>query len=171
MIKQLTNIFDFENYELLSSSDKDISALSPAILKKVSKKEKYTAFISTTLTSNWSRSKQVIPPLLVANLVWGPQYEISNTIENRLDNFIANKISEIPEVEYIFCLKKENYIEIWTIINKLDREVRKGIYNIEFDILEKIKGLYFYFHVVCRNDRNPEDLFSAQSKLIFQRYE
>jgi hypothetical protein len=167
--EQITKL-DYEACELLSSSVKDIGSISPAIIQKVSNKKQSARSIFANLPSNWSKARQFISPLLIANFRWGPQYEISNTRDNRLEKFIANKISEIREVEYIIISKRENYYEIWTIIDKLDREVRKNIYDIEYDILENIKGLYFDFHVICRNGRDPKELFSPQSKLIFQRY-
>jgi len=169
MTQQQTIHSDYLSYKLLSSSDKDISSFSPSIIEKVSKKKQPARIMLPALPTNWSKTQQFISPLLIANFLQGPQYETSNTIDNRLEKFIYNKISEINEVEYILISKRENYIEIWTIINKLDREVRKKIYDKEFDILEKIKGIYFDFHVICSNDREPKDLLSAHSKLIFKR--
>lgn len=88
---------------------------------------------------------------------------------DKLENIIAERISKVPEVEYILLSKIENYYEIWTVINKLDRGVREQIYDVEFNILRTFRGLYFDFHVICRNDRDIKEFYSSNTKIIFQR--
>lgn len=95
--------------------------------------------------------------------------DILNSAEDKLEIFIVKSISQISEVEYILFSKIEDYYEIWTVINKLDREVRERIYDIEFNILRRFKALYFDFHVICRNNRDIKDFYSSNTKIIFQR--
>ncbi len=116
------------------------------------------------------RNGQIEQKIAIFNFFLVKQPSIWDSKEYSLENFISSKISEIKEVEYIYFIKKDTFYEIWTIINKLDREVRKQIYDIEFNILQKFKDLYFDFHIICRNDRDINELCSSKSKMIFQRY-
>ncbi len=150
----------FDNYELVSSGDKNTSALLPANYQGIGKAEN----VVIPLPFNWDRSKRFLTPLILQ-----PQYEISNSVDDKLERFIAKSISKVKEVEFILFSKIENYYEIWTVINKLDREVREHIYDIEFNILRTLKGLYFDFHVICRNDRDINEFYSSNTKIIFQR--
>ncbi|MDP3182579.1 MAG: hypothetical protein Q8M54_07135 [Desulfobaccales bacterium] len=162
----------FENYEWLSSGDKNTSALLPANFQEIGKaEEKAEEFVILTLSLpfNLNRSKKFLPPLIIAKFLLQPQYEISNSVDDKLEIFIAKSISKVPEVEYILLSKIENYYEIWTVINKLDRGVRERIYDIEFNILRTFKGLCFDFHVICRNDRDIKEFYSSNTKIIFQR--
>lgn len=88
---------------------------------------------------------------------------------NGLENFVAEKFFIIPEVEYVFLSLENDSINIWTVINRLDREVRKNIYDVEYDILNILKGFQFDFHVICRNDRNIEELYPSNARMIFQK--
>ncbi len=116
------------------------------------------------------RGGQIEQNLAIFNFFLVKQRTVYDTKEYSLENFISLKISEIKEVEYIYFTKQDTFYEIWTIINKLDRELRKKIYDIEFNILQTFKNLYFDFHIICRNDRDINELCSSKSKMIFQRY-
>lgn len=97
------------------------------------------------------------------------QIDQVDSLTNRLENFVAEKIFTIPEVEYVFLSLENDSINIWTVINKLDREVRKKIYDVEYDILDILKGFQLDFHVICRNDRNIEELYTSNARMIFQK--
>jgi len=97
-----------------------------------------------------------------------PIDEVDSSI-NGLENFIAEKFFIIPEVEYVFLSLENDSINIWTVINRLDREVRKNIYDVEYDILEILKDFQFDFHVICRNDRNIEEFYPSNARMIFQK--
>jgi hypothetical protein len=90
-------------------------------------------------------------------------------LTNRLESFLAEKLIAIPGVEYVFLSLENDSIDIWTVISKLDREIRAKIYDVEYDILDIIKGFQFDFHVICRNDRSIEDLYPSNTKMIFQK--
>jgi hypothetical protein len=97
------------------------------------------------------------------------QIDKVDSLTNRLENFVAEKFLTIPEVEYVLLSLENNSIDIWTVINKLDREIRKKIYDVEYDILDIIKDFQFDFHVICRNDRSIEELYPSKAGMIFQR--
>jgi hypothetical protein len=92
-----------------------------------------------------------------------------DTETHNLENFIAHRMFKVPSVEYVIISKKEDSREIWTIINKLNRKVRRDIYDIEYTILELFKQLYFNFHVMCRENRDISEFFTSKDKLIFKR--
>ncbi len=97
------------------------------------------------------------------------QIQKVDTSTNRLENFVAEKLFTIPEVEYVFLSLENNLINIWTTINILNREVRKKIYDIEYDILDLFKDFRFDFHVISRNNRNINELHPSKAKTIFHR--
>jgi hypothetical protein len=88
---------------------------------------------------------------------------------NRLEHFIGEQIFVVPEVEHIFFSTENDSINIWTVINVLDREVRRKIYDAEYDILDFFKDLLFDFHVVCRNNRNINEIHPSKAKYILHR--
>lgn len=84
---------------------------------------------------------------------------IIDTAGYNLENYISRKLSENAAIEYIFTFKENNILHVWIVINKLDREARDKIYDIEYTILEHFKDIYFDFHVIYRDDRDINDLF------------
>lgn len=88
---------------------------------------------------------------------------------NRLENFISERIFEIPKVEFVFFSIEKDSIEIWTVINELDRAVRKKIYNVEYSILELFREFAFDFHVLCRYDRDINEIRPSNAKIISQK--
>jgi hypothetical protein len=65
--------------------------------------------------------------------------------KNKMESFISERISAILEVEEVILSSEDKSINIWIIVNKLDRDVRDKI-------LEVLKGFHIEFYVVCRND-------------------
>ena len=115
------------------------------------------------------KSGQIQQNVLVLNVAFFPQFSVWNSIEYTLENYIADEISEINEVEYIFIGKKNNIIDVSIIINKLDRAVRDRIYDIEYSMIGRFRNNYFDFHVICRNDRDINELFSSKAIMIYRR--
>lgn len=110
-----------------------------------------------------------IPVVLYPSINEMLQIDKIDTLTNGLANFVAEKFINIPGVEYVFLSLENDSIDIWTVINKLNREIRKKIYDVEFDILDIIRDFNFNFHVICRNDRSIEDLYPSNAKMIFQK--
>lgn len=110
-----------------------------------------------------------MPVVLYAYINDELQIDKVDSSTNRLENFVAEKFLTIPEVEYVLFSLENDSMDIWTVINNLDREIRKKIYEVEYDILDIIKGFEFDFHVICRNDRSIEELYPSNAKIIFQK--
>ena len=115
------------------------------------------------------KAGQIQQNVLVLNVAFFPQSSTWNTIEYTLENYIADEISEIKEVEYIFIGKDNNIIDVSIIINELDRIVRDRIYDIEYSIINHFRDNYFDFHVICRYDRDIDKLFSSKAIMIYRR--
>ena len=97
------------------------------------------------------------------------QLDAAETSTDRLETFIAESFLAIPQVEFVFLSVESNSIDIWTVINKLDREAREKIYDVEYDILGFLEEFNFDFHVICRNDRNIEVIRPSNAKMIFPK--
>ena len=127
--------------------------------------------INTTSHSfDWIEIENIFPPIIYySDLSFPTDYKILITKDDSLESFIVKNISRIPEVEYILLLSTDNYYEIWTVINELDREVRDRIYDIEYNILEQFPDLYFDFHVVCRNNGSIKHIFPTKAIIFYRR--
>lgn len=158
---------DIEKYEWLSSGGQNTNELLPASFQEIGKPGQVE--VDTGSFHNWSGTKKSLSPLIIAKFFWQPKYEIANSADDNLEIFIAKSISQVPEVEYILNSKKDNYYEIWTVINKLDREVRDRIYDIEYNILQRFRENYFDFHVICRDDKSIEEFFPADNIIFYRK--
>lgn len=92
-----------------------------------------------------------------------------NSSTDKLENFVAERFLDIPSVEFVFLSLQRNSIDIWTVINKLDRKVREKVYDVEYDILGILQNFQFDFHVICRNGRNIEEVRPSGAKMIFRK--
>jgi len=151
-------------YAYLSTEEENKSGYDYEKIQKITKGKKHFVMPSPS-----NKNQARIMPIITINQLCGPQYEITNSIDDRVENFIAKSISRIPEVEYILLSKKDNYYEIWTVINKLDREARDRIYDIEYDILERFRDNYFDFHVICRDDKSIGKIFPTNAIIYYRR--
>jgi hypothetical protein len=111
--------------------------------------------------------------IIEQNIVVFNFYKIKqNVIDTKgynLESFISRKLAENAAVEYVFTSKEQNILHVWIVINKLDREARDKIYDIEYSILEKFRDNCFDFHVICRDDRYINDLFPSKAIMIYRR--
>ena len=85
--------------------------------------------------------------------------------KNKMESFISERISAIPEVEEVILSPEDKSINIWIIVNKLDRDVRKKFYDVRDKILEVLKGFHIEFYVVCRNDVNINEFCSPREAI------
>ena len=167
-IVQALKGIDTEKYECVSSGDKNTNELLSASFQEIGKPWQAEAD-TRSLHFNWIGTKKSLSPLIISEIFWQSKYEIANSGEDKLETFIAKSISKIAEVEYIFLSKQDNYYEIWTVINKLDRNVRGRIYDIEYDILERFGDNYFDFHVICRDDRNIAEICPTNTIIYYRK--
>ncbi len=154
---------DITDIGLLSSNYVDISdympSKTPAKLQGTNEVQLYASYLGVLPLSNVA--VQGDQNLLILNVYLMQRTYISDSKEYTLEKYIAIKISRVPDVEYIFISKEENILQVWIVINKLDRAVRDIIYDIEYSIIEHFRDIYFDFHVICRDDRDINEFFQA----------
>jgi len=152
-------------YEWLLSSDKITNESLCADFQEIGK-----VVDTPSIPFNWNVTIKSLSPLInFANLFWQTKYDIINSTEDKLEILIAKIISQVQEVEYIVLSKIDNYYELWIVINKLDREIRDRIYDIEYDILERFGDNYFDFHVICRDDRNIDEICPTNTIIYYRK--
>ncbi len=76
-----------------------------------------------------------------------------NSYEDRLQAYMAQKLSEVPEVEAIYCLRDELTYFVWVVINKYDPEVRRSIYAKQKEVIKMFQEEEFDFYVIARADQ------------------
>lgn len=150
-----------EKYEWLSSGDKNTNELLPVSFQEIGK----SVQIETDTGSFHFKIGTIkfLSPLIISEFFW------QNSAEDKLEILIVKSISQITEVEYILFFKEDNYYEIWTVINKLDREVRDRIYDVEYNILERFRDNYFDFHVICRDEKSIEEICPTNAIIFYRR--
>jgi hypothetical protein len=152
-------------YEWLLSGDKITNESLYADFQEIGK-----VVDTLSIPYNWHATIKSLSPLIhFANLFWQTKYDIVNSTKDNLEIFIAKNISQVPEVEYILISKIDNHYEIWTVINKLDKEVRERIYDVEYDVLEHFKDNYVDFHVICRDDRKINEIFPTNAIIFYRK--
>jgi hypothetical protein len=97
-----------------------------------------------------------------------PQY--FNSYEDRLQTYIARKLSEVPEVESIYCLRNELTYFVWVVIGEYDPEVRRRIYVKQKEVVRVFHEEEFDFYVIARKGQ-PLDMIIHQEGVerIFQK--
>lgn len=97
-----------------------------------------------------------------------PEIALNTTVDT-VGSVLAQALSQIPEVEYVLLTKEETFLNVWTVIDKLDRSVRHQIYDIEFDIMGKFPELHFDFHAIARRGRPAQTMLPSEATVIFFR--
>lgn len=98
-----------------------------------------------------------------------PQFYVTQTDLHNIENYIGQEIASIEEVEYVFCVVEEDFLDIRTVINHLDRKVRGKIYKVELRLLKQFLDLSFDFHVIARENRDINEIVPASAKRIFHK--
>ncbi|MFC7230692.1 hypothetical protein ACFQMM_03485 [Saliphagus sp. GCM10025308] len=68
--------------------------------------------------------------------------------------FFLNQIMAIEEVTQIYQRFNpyEGIAEYWIMLERENRDVRRNIYSVEYDLLDRFGGLELLTHVVVRDD-------------------
>lgn len=98
-----------------------------------------------------------------------PQFYVTQSNLHNIENYIGQEIASIEEVEYVFCVVEEDFLDIRTVINHLDRKVREKIYGVELRLLRQFRDLSFDFHVIIRENRDVNEIVPASAKRIFHK--
>ncbi len=158
-----------KEYEWLLSAENNTNEFLPTKFEKIGKTENVVVGTSSFPSIFSKTIKKHFSPLIIGKIFSQSKLEVLNSVDDNLDIFIVNNLSQISEVEYIILYKKDNYYEIWTVINKLDREVRERIYDVEYDLLGHFRDIRFDFHVTCRDDRNINEIFPTNAIIFYRK--
>ncbi|GEM_PF-5547782 len=66
---------------------------------------------------------------------------------------IADKLSGVPEVEYVLAKKQKGVISVWTVINGWSPAARNRVYQSEQAVIDNMPGYDFDFHLIERTGR------------------
>ncbi len=93
----------------------------------------------------------------------------SGDIMKTMQRVFIEKLTEIPEIEYIYSAQDNDIIRVWSIINRHSKAIKKRIYDREYDILDKFSVISFDFQVLVREDRPVNEMAPTGADLVFQR--
>lgn len=93
----------------------------------------------------------------------------SGEVMDQMRKVFRDKLSQVPEVEFVYTQHHEGVVCVWSIINQREKSVQKAIYHKEFEILEAIPYVSLDFHVLAREDRPIADIAPFAADLIFTR--
>lgn len=96
--------------------------------------------------------------------------DVSDFIINYLnmEQFVANTIADVPEVEYVFGRNENNVYNIWTFIKDFDRIVRRNIYRYQRELTKRFPEFCFDFYVISLEGKSVKTL-TSEVNLLFSR--
>jgi hypothetical protein len=82
-------------------------------------------------------------------------------------NLYIDRMKDLPLVESIYIVKKENISDIWTIIRENNLKEEKKIADAQCELMRIHQELDFDFMVIPRFERETKDLLPAGSKQVY----
>lgn len=79
----------------------------------------------------------------------------------------VDRLEEIPELEAVYLIKKEDILDIWTIITESNLEVEEKIANVQCELLRIYENLDFDFMIFPRFGANIVELLPNDAIKIF----
>lgn len=76
-------------------------------------------------------------------------------------------LRDVQEVEHIVVSESENIFFVYTIVNKVSREVAHQIYDRELQLVDQFPMTHFDFNLIRRRGRPLEDLFTRSETDVF----
>ena len=62
--------------------------------------------------------------------------------------WIGKQLAIVPEVEFVFASRYGNELRVWTIVNCFKKDVRRRIYAVEGEVIDRYLDLSFDFRVL-----------------------
>lgn len=97
--------------------------------------------------------------------------DFANVLRQVVESFAlrhyVDRLEEIPEVESIYLIRKEDILDIWTIITESNLEVEEKIANVQCEILRIYENLDFDFMIFPRFGSNIDEFLPNNAKKIF----
>ena len=82
------------------------------------------------------------------------EFETESLKAMSLNEFIGTELSTVSAVECVFASRKGNVMQVCTVVNDFDPEVRAKIYDRETAIIDEFDSLEFDFDIVSRRGRD-----------------
>ena len=83
--------------------------------------------------------------------------------------WIGKQLAVVPEVEYVIASRNGNELHFWTIVNCFKNDVRRRIYALEGEVIDRYLDLSFDFHVLPPEAAADFDVNAAGTKLVYMR--
>jgi hypothetical protein len=82
-------------------------------------------------------------------------------------NLYIDRIRDLPLVESVYVIEKEEMIDIWTFIEEGNLNVEEKIAEAQCELMRVHRELDFDFMVIPRSGREQERLLPSESKQIY----
>ena len=89
--------------------------------------------------------------------------------EVELNDVIARRIGQIPEVEKIFIIEENGAKKIFTIINSNDFRVKKLVYETEGYIIDHFDNERCDFHIIWREGKDLNSIIRFTENPIYNK--
>lgn len=86
-------------------------------------------------------------------------------------NLYVDRIRDLPSVESVYLIEKEDVIDIWTVIQEGNLDLEEDIAEAQCELMRIHRELDFDFMVIPRFGRQIEKLLPSDSKQIFPENE
>lgn len=103
-------------------------------------------------------------------MIENPNAEFTDPIfSSRLNEFIADEISRVSDIDYIFTAFRNNVFYVWILLERFETAVRESIYEREKLVIDEFPMFDFDFYIVATEKQNPEDLISGSVELVYEK--
>lgn len=79
----------------------------------------------------------------------------------------VERLAGIPELEFIYLIRKEDILDVWTIISESNLEVEEKIANVQCELLRIYENLDFDFMIFPRFESNIDEFLPNDAEKIF----
>jgi hypothetical protein len=77
-------------------------------------------------------------------------------------------VSKITEVEAVFASTSQPYFCLWTVMNKIDNDAERKVYDSDFTLLDKYPTAKIDFHITERRNRLLEEILPHGFQTIYR---
>jgi len=116
--------------------------------------------------SSFVQDKEIIGPLYFERFTL-TNIAAKHILKLGLNDVIASRIGQIPEVEKIFLIEENGVKKIFTIINRNEFRVKKLVYEGEGYIIDNFVNERCDFHIIWREDRDLNSIIRFTENPIY----
>ena len=86
-------------------------------------------------------------------------------------NLYVDRICDLPSVESVYVVEKEDVVDIWTVIDEGDLDLEEKIAEAQCELMRIRRELDFDFMVIPRFGREIEELLPSDSRQVYPENE